>query len=423
MIGRLTRYELKKSLSGKFFRIALCLMLLLNLLLNCGVREWNEVQELLHENSSMGSSLSEREKTDFFAMMKSARHVLNVNRRHWRELTQLSEQEKASLETVLKEKYGEDVLERPMEELMPEMMGTVGSIPGSEQDDLSIIRNIQYPNQHNERVEQDIYRLLESAKRSGREAMKRNDNYNVRKSLRTLDLYETPRQKCAVTTVYGWNDLVQNSSTMLLVYLLVLLACAGSFADEKESQVLYLLHTAKNGKTKTLLAKYLSGAITAAGLTLVFQAVTCVAFTFCNVFMSWKEPVTILDGLELCPFRLTVGQYVLLTILGWMLCAVILSVILNTISALSKNSIISYGVGTVVLGVSIALASIKPRIEWFSGPLAFTWNSRFFESYYSANLFTFPLWWGLTLVIFWTIIGILCIVLADRVFHRKRRAL
>lgn len=85
------------------------------------------------------------------------------------------------------------------------------------------------------------------------------------------------------------------------------------------------------------------------------------------------------------------GQYAILTMLGWMLCAVILFVILNTISALRKNSVIPYGVGAVTLGGSVALAYAKPRIEWFSGPLAFTWNNRFFESYYSANLFTFPL--------------------------------
>lgn len=38
-MGRLIRFELKKMLSGKFFWIALCLLLAVNILLSCGAWE------------------------------------------------------------------------------------------------------------------------------------------------------------------------------------------------------------------------------------------------------------------------------------------------------------------------------------------------------------------------------------------------
>lgn len=423
MIGRLTRFELKKTLGGKFFLTALCLMLLLNLLLNCGIREWYEVQDLVRQESSMVDNLSNQQKNNFFALMKSARVVAGVCKQNWKQYAQLTPEDKTALAETLKERYGENVLDRDFFVPTDEMINTTGTLEGSDENDLGLIMNLQVVEGRNQDEEENRQRVLKSAKRLGQDAVKKGDSYNIRRNLRVLKLYAEPRQPSTAPTIRGWSDFLFGSSTMLLVYLMVLLACAGSFSNERESQALFLLHTAKNGKTKTLLAKYLSGAVTAAGLVLLFQAVTVGAIAFKTGIFGASEPIYILDGMDYCPFRLTIGQYACLTMLGWMLCAVILSVILNTISALSKNSVISYGVGAVALGGSIALAYAKPRIEWFSGPLAFTWNNRFFESYYSVNLFTFPLWWGLTLVIFWAIVGILCIVLADRVFHRKRRAL
>ena len=423
MIGRLTRFELKKTLGGKFFRIALCLMLLLNLLLNCGIREWYELKEAIRDGTLLEDAVSEEARNNFFSNFAERRGVVRYMREEGETLQNLTPEQREQLEVTLKEKYGEDILNGDFFMPTAQMMASPGSLEGSDISDLSLIQMIELSTTHNSEVEEGRQRVLRSAKKLGQDAVKKGDSYNIRRNLRILKLYETPRQECSGTSIWGWQEFLFQTPTMLLVYLLVLLACAGNFSGEKDSQALYFLHTAKNGKTKTLLAKYLAGAVTAAGLTLLFQAVTYGGIAFRMGFLGWNEPVTRLDGFTFCPFRLTIGQYDLLTMLGWMLCAVILSVILNTISALSRNSVISYGVGAVVLGGSIALAYIKPRIEWFSGPLAFTWNNRFFESYYSANLFTFPLWWGLTLVLFWAIVGILCIVLADRVFHRKRRAL
>ena len=40
MIGTLTRYELKKSVWNKFFLIIFALLLLANVLLNCGIQDF-----------------------------------------------------------------------------------------------------------------------------------------------------------------------------------------------------------------------------------------------------------------------------------------------------------------------------------------------------------------------------------------------
>ena len=42
MLRKLVRYELKKQLSGSFFVILLILMLVVNVLLNCGIRAYRD---------------------------------------------------------------------------------------------------------------------------------------------------------------------------------------------------------------------------------------------------------------------------------------------------------------------------------------------------------------------------------------------
>ena len=42
MLRKLVRYELKKQLSGSFFVILLVLLLAVNVLLNCGIREYRD---------------------------------------------------------------------------------------------------------------------------------------------------------------------------------------------------------------------------------------------------------------------------------------------------------------------------------------------------------------------------------------------
>lgn len=180
MIGRLTRFELKKTLGGKFFRIALCLMLLLNLLLNCGIREWYEVQDLVRQESSMVDNLSDQQKNNFFALMKSARVVAQVCKENWKRYAQLTPEDKAALVETLKERYGENVLDRDFFVPTDEMINTTGTLEGSDENDLGLIMNLQVVEGRNQDEEENRQRVLKSAKRLSQDAMKNGDSYNIR---------------------------------------------------------------------------------------------------------------------------------------------------------------------------------------------------------------------------------------------------
>ncbi len=88
---------------------------------------------------------------------------------------------------------------------------------------------------------------------------------------------------------------------MLLVFLMVLLTCAGNVSGERDRQTWLLLHTAKNGKGKTLTAKYLAGAASAAVLTILFQLTSLGAILFRGGLLGFNQPVAALEQLRLFP--------------------------------------------------------------------------------------------------------------------------
>ena len=54
-MGTLTCFELKKMLGGRFFLIALCLLLAVNILLNCGIPNYLLVREAVASGTALGS--------------------------------------------------------------------------------------------------------------------------------------------------------------------------------------------------------------------------------------------------------------------------------------------------------------------------------------------------------------------------------
>ena len=73
------------------------------------------------------------------------------------------------------------------------------------------------------------------------------DNYGIRRNLQIIRLYSQPREKIT-GPVRGWSDFLFDNPAMLLVFLMVLLTCAGNVSGERDRQTWLLLHTAKNGK-------------------------------------------------------------------------------------------------------------------------------------------------------------------------------
>lgn len=419
MIWKLTRFELKKAQGSRFFLIALCLLLGLNLLLLGGVREWLDLQTAVREGTLLEGVIAPEDHT-FWRFMTVSRCSTTRLKEEYALLSNLTQEERTAFEAAMKEKYGENVLDDAMLIPTEEMLALPGYLSDNQSDFISIL-DYQLTKSWNQEYRETINGVLEAAKSFGRDALAAGDNYSIRRNLNIIRLYSVPRKE-VTAPVRGWEEFLFDTPTMILVYLLVLLTTAGSFAGELDKGTWLILQTGKYGKTKTLIAKYLSGAVTAAALTVLFQAVSLGAVWFKGGLLGASQSVSALPELKLCPYPLTVWQYALVSLGCQIFTAILLSALVSTVSALSKSSILAYAVGSLLLGGFLLLSYFPVRVEFLTGPLALSRPLRYFSSYFTGSLFSFPVPWSVIQAVVWTVLGIGSMVLANRVYHRKRRA-
>jgi ABC-type transport system involved in multi-copper enzyme maturation permease subunit len=311
------------------------------------------------------------------------------------------------------EKYGEKALHSS--ELLPvEAMSPPGYFGNAWSDSILIDTYLDIKTQNNE---QELARskVVESAKAYGREAIISGDNYGIRRNLNIIKLYTVPRVSIT-SRVEGWEDYILGSHNMFFVFLLILLVGGGSFCGERGKQTILLLHTSKNGKGNIMAAKYLAGVVSAVGLTLLFQCITLFVVWWSSGLLGAGQSVAVIDKLKLIPWPLTVGQYSLVQLGCQIFAAIILSVIISTISALSKNTVIAYVAGSLTLG--LFLFAQNGSIEWLAGPLALAKPVKYLCNYYTVNFFGFPILWIAVQGTLWTALGGLCVFIAQRVYHR-----
>ena len=105
MLRKLFRYELKKQLSGSFFVILLVLLLAVNVLLNCGIREFRD------NVKQFEMDVGQEYPYDFWETQKGNRSSFNNIRRQYAALnTDLD-----GFAAAMVEKYGDNVFEVAMD--------------------------------------------------------------------------------------------------------------------------------------------------------------------------------------------------------------------------------------------------------------------------------------------------------------------
>lgn len=416
MLARLTWYELKKTCGGRFFPLALAVLLGVNIILQWGTKDWLEIQSLVRQ----GQEVSQEEYGTFWRAMATVRRSTQMMKENYALFENLSPQEREAFEAEMKSRYGEDIFTvfdiAPTEEMMAQP-GWLGGVLS----DYSCLITYRDLLTRNAGIAAARTEIVERAKSYGREALREGDNYNIRRNQQLIRAYSRPVGQ--VTTVLRhWNRFLLESPDMLLVFLMLLLACCGSFAGELDGGTWLLLHTSRHGKSATLWAKLLSGWCLAAGLTLLFRLTSLGAVWFSGGLLGANQPIQSLGQLLRCPYGWSVWQYALIALLCQIFSALVLATLLLAVSAVSPSSLIAYGAGVLVLGAGLALGYASPGSPLLRGPLFGAQPLPYFETWYTCDLLGFPVKWLWVQTGLWLLLSGLAVFAAHRVYHRRRRA-
>ena len=329
----------------------------------------------------------------------------------------LSDSEKEGFRQAMVEKYGENVFDSYG--VPDEASLSPPGYFGEDQADFNYIQVVTTLTRSQKRIDEIRRSVVEAAKAFGRDAVREGNDYEIRRNLDVIRLYQKARTPLT-NEVRNWNRFLFTPYPVLLTLFAVFFLCSGIFSKERDSNAVILLATSANGKGETVAAKYAAAAVSAVGCFILIRGVSLLTVALNFGLSGWDQPVWGIEELAYCTHNLTVGQYVFLA-MGCELAAVlIIAALCTTVSALSKSSVISFFINALVLAGCVALFFLEPRAELLKGPLALATPLRYFESYYTANVLTYPIPWMPLHVILW---GLLCTAGAycsGRYFSRVR---
>lgn len=411
MTGKLVLYELKKSLKDRFVKVAAVVLLVIS-----AVPFWllGDYADAMRQNKAAGV-----QAISLPAYVRNVHDAGKERTEKSRIFTGLTALEREAFEDRMREKYGEDVFTSEFfipQEGMTELPGVLGE-KVSDLDAVYMVRDLM---RENKEIQGDLESVIKSAKALGRDAVRNEDDYAVRRNLEIIELYSVKRKE-ARGIVLGWDRFLFSRQSAVCAFLLILLVSAGSFAREKDEGIRNFLMTTRNGRGRTAFAKCAACGITGGAAAFLCWLASLAGTGLTVGLCGHEESVCRLAELRYCPWPLTIGEYALIMLLCQMMAGAFVAILLAALSAVMPGGAESYAAGVLLLGVFLRLLYALPRREYLAGPASLADPRRFFASYYVANIFGYPVPWLLLQALLMTAACILFAYLGSSMFVRRLR--
>lgn len=113
---------------------------------------------------------------------------------------------------------------------------------------------------------------------------------------------------------FGWNEYFSMRVPTILLALASLAVFSGVWLGEKRSRIVNVLRVSKRGSAPLIAAKLASSALVSVCLTLLFTLSPLAVIAVTRGFSPLSMPIQALSAFEFCPYALTVGQYLAVTV-------------------------------------------------------------------------------------------------------------
>lgn len=331
----------------------------------------------------------------------------------------LTEQEKLDFREAMTRKYAPEVFSAAY--FLDDSAYSLPGYFGDSRADADMIYTVRVLEAGSTEIREVLDKVTEGAKFFGRQALKNEDDYEVRRNLRIIALYGARAE--LTSEVRNWDRFLFTPYPAFIALFLIFFAVSWSFSGERDRKMDILLRTSADGRRKTAASKYAAGMLFAVAAYLLVRGVSLASVAFNYGLMGLTQPVWGIRELLYCPYRFTVWQYALVSGGCELLAALVMAVLFAAVSALCRNGILSYIINALLLGGSIVLYYVSPHNEWLKGPLALLSPLNYFESYYTADILNCPVPWVLVQILFWVLISAGLAVLGGFMHNRVRNRL
>ena len=179
------------------------------------------------------------------------------------------------------------------------------------------------------------------------------NSYDYRYQDDVIDIYTVGKYvPLEIERDIGWNHYFAYADGNICLILFLLVLVPGLLLDEKKNGTYPIIRATKRGRLTTMLAKLAAMLSVIVIAVITFSATTLILFGAEFGFSSLTNYIQIFDDYLFCPYIVTVGEYLGLSLIIKILTLFSLGTVILTASFLLRNYALTYLTGLVIGGVN-----------------------------------------------------------------------
>lgn len=221
-------------------------------------------------------------------------------------------------------------------------------------------------------------------------------SYNYRLQQTVIRTYTELKStvRIGIEPTRGWEICFNHSAQNALLFALILLVSISVASCDRTVGMLPVIACTKRGKQGVSGAKIVTLMPVTVCLVLLFSLTSFAAVGLACGYSSASNAIQSVPGFALCPYALSIGQYLVLSLLLRAAAFCLFAAVSALICALIRNRAFSFGAGLLLLGSQYALNNISyinPDFPWKSlNLIALTDASPLFARLRTCNLLGMP---------------------------------
>lgn len=204
-----------------------------------------------------------------------------------------------------------------------------------------------------ESYDKDMGRIITESEKQLRE----KDGFAADYAEQVVELYTDAKENVFMGLEYtrGWDKYFGYRAGDVLLFVFLLIVSAVVFAQEKNTGFIAVMHTSKNGRTKTALQKIAVMMLLTTAAVLLTVLETWLIIGFRVGYSSPQNGIQVFDALRLCPYVITVGEYFVLSVITKIAAYLVYSAVIMAVSVFVSNYAIIYITGLGFFGVQFLM--------------------------------------------------------------------
>lgn len=217
-----------------------------------------------------------------------------------------------------------------------------------------------------------------------------------------------------------------NTYGLVFVGALIVVGLSSIFTQEYTTGVDNYILSSVNGRKKIVHAKIIASMIFVIIVILISVIFDVVFWNVMEGNYGWKAALQSMDTYWDSPYSFTLFSYFVVQVVFQLIAGCAFALFVLLISAISKNSLVSFIISGFIFAFPIAVESFIPYdMQWFFNILKFTYTeimlvAVLFRDFVTINILGYPVLLPIFAIIYILVLSVLVVILLYRIVREKQ---